>query len=69
MKIGDRVKQKYTIAQRIGTISGIWEEDEFYFGKDGNAICFACKGDFKVKFDNPKNDGYQTFSSQQLEKL
>lgn len=69
MKIGEKVKQKNTIAQRIGTIIGIWEKDEYYYGKDGNEICFACKGEFKVKFDNDKSDGYQTFSIQQLEKL
>lgn len=67
MKIGDRVKQKHTKANRKGTVIGIWEEDE-YIQSNEERILFAVKGEIKVRFDNPEST-YHTFSETELEIL
>lgn len=66
MNIGDDVKQKYTTAQRKGVIIGIWDEDEYYTDYLGNSIRFACKGEYKVRFERDEPTSFQTFSDQQL---
>ena len=69
MKIGDRVKQKYTRANRKGTVIGIWEEDE-YIENNKERILFAVKGEVKVRFDNSTlESAYHTFSETELEIL
>jgi len=68
-KIGDRVRQKYTLAERTGTIIGIWEEDNYFTDKEGKRILFACKGEYQVRFDNEIGNGVITFSGKELEKL
>ena len=69
MEVNDRVKQKHTKAIRTGIIIGIWEKDEYIKDKNKNQILFACKGEYKVKFDNETGQGYVTFSEQELIKL
>jgi len=69
IEIGDKVKQKYTLADRVGTVIGIWEEDEYFSSPEGKIILFACKGEYKVQFYNDMNDSYATFSEQELLKL
>lgn len=69
LKIGDKVKQKFTSANRIGTVIGIWEDDEYFTDIEGNSILFACKGELKVQFDYNSQGVYSTFSSQELIKL
>jgi hypothetical protein len=67
LKEGNRVKQKHTVAKRIGTVVGIWEKDEYYLLPNGDNILFACKNEVKVQFDYAKEGSYATFSEQELE--
>lgn len=67
IKIGDRVKQKHTLAQRTGTVVGVWEKDE-YLKKENEEILFATKGEIKVRFDDSESvTTYCTFSQTELE--
>jgi hypothetical protein len=68
-KIGDKVRQKFTVANRIGTVIGIWEDDEYVTDKEGNSILLASKGELKVQFDNNSQGVYSTFSNQEVIKL
>ena len=67
-KEGDKVRQKHTRATRIGTIIGIWENDEYIFNKT-EKILFVSKGEYKVSLDNDLNNGYITFSENELLKI
>lgn len=66
-KIGDRVKDKNSLANRTGTITGIYEED-LYIESNGKRILYASKGEFKIKFDYHKGDGNVPMHGSQLEK-
>lgn len=66
MKVGDRVKQKKTMAQREGTIVEILEND-LVFEHEGQQIVYAVKGECMVKFDLDKGDGRVPFPPAELE--
>lgn len=68
LNIGDRVKQKFTRANRIGTIIDIYEED-FYIKSGNERILFAVEGEYKVEFDSDPGEGYITLSGAELEKI
>ena len=69
MKIGDVVRLKYKCTKLIGTIIGIWEEDQFIDPINGSSVKFAQRGDFKVSFKGHCNGEYQTYSGQCLEMI
>jgi len=70
IKIGDRVKQKYTIAKRYGTVIGVFEEDKYITNNKGEKILFAVKGEIKVNFDiDLSKSTSQIFSKKELEKI
>lgn len=66
MNIGDKVKLRFRNTTQIGTIIGIWEEDEYIVDLKGNKRLLAKKGDYKVRFDHDDIDSSQTFSKGQL---
>ena len=65
---GDRVKDTTLLANRIGTVVGIYEEDKF-IESNGEIILFASKGEFQIRFDNDKGDGIVPMHGSQLEKV
>ncbi|RED92195.1 hypothetical protein [Marinoscillum furvescens] len=68
MKEGDRVKQLFTIAERHGTIVGIYDED-FYINTPKGQILFATKGELKVQFDGTSEGTSITLSPQMVQIL
>lgn len=63
--VDDRIKQKYTRANRLGTVIGVYGED-FYIESNGEQILFAVAGEYKVKFDSDPGIGYSTLSGEEL---
>lgn len=69
LKIGDRVRQKFTRADRRGTIIGIWEHDYQILDDKNQLVTFAIQGEFKVKLDNNSENSYITFSNEEITKI
>ena len=69
IEIGDKVKQKRGKATRVGTIIGIWDDNQYIIDKEGNSILVARKGEFKVRFDDITNNTFETFYTEELVKM